>query len=307
MAPRLLAGDPRLPLLHDHGPEDDPRAPRYATRLRGRRGTPGDRADRSADDRVRHEGRDPRRTLRHVHRARGSCARRLGAPREIRRAASDAPSRGGCRVDGSGGIRRTRRRGRDPGAAGRGIGACCECRGWRHPRDHDRRLRRCRGDRRPDRPDDRTRRARRPSRRGRGAAGARSRRRERGRERRLARVLVGSDSRGDGRADRSPELPGRAHEAQPAPRCVPGTAHGRRRPRRNRRRIDPRPEHAPARRPRRSGVVPPHAGARPRRPALPHRGLDRWRDGTGTRHLPRPAPEDRSAAHASTTSPRRSV
>ena len=47
VAARLLAGDPRLPLLHDHRPEDDSGEPTGPSRLRRRRRTAGDAADRA--------------------------------------------------------------------------------------------------------------------------------------------------------------------------------------------------------------------------------------------------------------------
>ena len=47
--PRLLARDPRLPLLHDHRPEDDPEEPDGAARVRGRDRAARRRSDRAAD------------------------------------------------------------------------------------------------------------------------------------------------------------------------------------------------------------------------------------------------------------------
>ena len=57
---RLLARDPRLPLLHDHRPEDDPRGQGRPPGLRGRDRAARGAADRAADDRVRREGRRAR-------------------------------------------------------------------------------------------------------------------------------------------------------------------------------------------------------------------------------------------------------
>ena len=123
VAARLLAGDPRLPLLHDHGPEDDPGEPQRTPRLCRRSRSARDAADRAADDRVRDEGRHPRRALR-------SCARRegvvelVGAERLARavrrrlRAATTRRGRRGARRRTR--VRRPRRRGRDPGAPGLG-------------------------------------------------------------------------------------------------------------------------------------------------------------------------------------------
>ena len=85
---RLLARDPRLSLLHDHRPEDDPARAARAAALRS-----GDRArrrapDRAADDRVRHQGR----------RARGARARLRGPARRRGRSrrGSAAPGRPGA-------------------------------------------------------------------------------------------------------------------------------------------------------------------------------------------------------------------
>ena len=122
VAARDLAGDPRLPLLHDHRPEDDPRE------LAGRRayavgvGLLATRPDSAADDRVRDQGRDPRvaRARLRRQRARRARRRRCGCrPAHATRrrvpeplAARAAGARRRARV------RRARRRRRNPGAPG---------------------------------------------------------------------------------------------------------------------------------------------------------------------------------------------
>ena len=68
---RLLARDPRLPVLHDHRPEDDPGGTRRAPGLRGLDRAAGGAADRAADDGVRLQG----------GRALGAGARLRGAAR----------------------------------------------------------------------------------------------------------------------------------------------------------------------------------------------------------------------------------
>ena len=86
---RLLARDPRLPLLHDHRPEDDPRragrAPGVRRRDRAARGA----ADRAADDGVREQGRGARRPRARV---RGAAAAR--AARRRGRALAAGPRAG---------------------------------------------------------------------------------------------------------------------------------------------------------------------------------------------------------------------
>ena len=298
VAPRLLAGDPRLPLLHDHRPEDDPARAARAPRLRGRRRSARDPADRAADDRVRHEGRDPRRTLRRLRRAAVLLALvGVGAPRETRRAASDArESSAGAASDGSGRVRRPRRRGRHPGAAGRrigGVAATAEV--GAAPRDHDRRLATAsRAIDGADRADDRTRR-RSPTFAHEAEALRRaiSTRAPTARERRVARVAVGADRGRDGRADRGPDL--RRRRAWSSA-CAEARA-------RDRRRSSPtlegtvvaRPTAQGARQlvaPRRAGVVPPHARARPRGQRYRIVRSTGGVHGAGRAAVPRPAPAD---------------
>ena len=117
---RFLARDPRLPLLHDHGPEDDSRRPRGEARVR-RGDRPGRRAaDRAADDRVRDEGR----------RARGARARLRGEARgradplalACARAAPGSHAGCGCRPGRRGHVRGARRARRHPCADERGRG-----------------------------------------------------------------------------------------------------------------------------------------------------------------------------------------
>ncbi len=140
VAPRHVARDPRLPVLHDHRPEDDPLEPQGATRLRGRSRLARDTSDRSADDRVRDQGRDPRRALPRLRDPRRDRARRREPPHRGHRPPRSAPAnrgrerRGGWRAR----LRRARRggrrylRAREPGGAQIDVGAL--------PRDHRDRL-----------------------------------------------------------------------------------------------------------------------------------------------------------------------
>ena len=57
---RVVARDPRLPLLHDHRPADDPGEPGWPTGVRRRRRAAGDAPDRAVHDRVRDESRRTR-------------------------------------------------------------------------------------------------------------------------------------------------------------------------------------------------------------------------------------------------------
>ena len=127
VAARELAGDPRLPLLHDHGPPDDPARARRPAGLRGERRAARDAPHRTADDRVRDEGRGARRARARLPRppaARASPARRRLPWRQGARvgvahrpatqaARRDVRPRGGARG-------RAGRARRDPGAARRG-------------------------------------------------------------------------------------------------------------------------------------------------------------------------------------------
>ena len=69
---RHLARGPRLPLLHDHRPEDDPGDDARADRLRGLGRAPRDAPDRAGEDRVLGEGRAARRARSSPARA-GRC------------------------------------------------------------------------------------------------------------------------------------------------------------------------------------------------------------------------------------------
>ena len=115
--PRVLARGPRLPLLHDHRPEDGARQPRGAARLRGHDRASGDAPHRASDDRVREQGRAARGARAGL---RGSPAPRVASARERgkRLPASPPgnarPRRGGG--DRRGGVRRPRRPRGDPGA-----------------------------------------------------------------------------------------------------------------------------------------------------------------------------------------------
>ena len=84
--PRLLARDPRLPLLHDHRPEDDPRGPDGTPGLRGLDRIARGAAARPADDRVRLEGRRPLRPRDRLCRPARSCVLLARPPRRGRRA-----------------------------------------------------------------------------------------------------------------------------------------------------------------------------------------------------------------------------
>ena len=94
VAARDLAGDPDLPLLHDHRPEDDSRWADRPPRLRGRGRAARDPADRAADDRVRHEGRRADRARARVRGARRRQARRREATLGAVRAPTEATRRG---------------------------------------------------------------------------------------------------------------------------------------------------------------------------------------------------------------------
>ena len=86
MDARLVARDPRLPLLHDHGSEDDPRRARSAPRVRGRRRVARDAPDRAVHDRVRDEGRSARGAVPRLCRTTPPRSGRLGLVRTARAA-----------------------------------------------------------------------------------------------------------------------------------------------------------------------------------------------------------------------------
>ena len=79
VAARLLARDPRVPVLHDHRSEDTPRGPMARRAYGDRSRAPCGAAGRAADHRVRDQGRHPRRAGARVcdERAREAA----GAPR----------------------------------------------------------------------------------------------------------------------------------------------------------------------------------------------------------------------------------
>ena len=72
-----VAGDPRLPLLHDHRPAHDSARAEGARRVRHERRPAGGAADRADADRIRDEGRRPR--LAHGRLCRAAAARALPA------------------------------------------------------------------------------------------------------------------------------------------------------------------------------------------------------------------------------------
>ena len=81
---RVLAGGPGVPLLHDHGPEDDAGGQGSAPRLRGRRGAARGPPDGPTDDRVLDEGDAARVAddrLRRATRARRGARRRRSGRR----------------------------------------------------------------------------------------------------------------------------------------------------------------------------------------------------------------------------------
>ena len=141
VAARLLARDPRLPLLHDHRPEDDSREPRRAPRLRRRGRTARDVAHRAADDRVRDEGRDPRRARARLRGARrwSSSSGRHGSRRSRRSPATRRDRLGGRGSRRRARVRRARRRRRDPGTTRRRRERAPAADGGRAPRDRRRR------------------------------------------------------------------------------------------------------------------------------------------------------------------------
>ena len=121
---RVLARDPRLPLLHDHRPEDDPGRQGRAPGLRGLDRPARGAAARAADDRVRLQGGRPLLAGDRLRGAAAAGAARRGRPqaglgRPVRRARREPRRR--C-----GGARRRRRlrrppgRRREPGALERG-------------------------------------------------------------------------------------------------------------------------------------------------------------------------------------------
>ncbi len=218
--PRVLARGPRLPLLHDHRPEDDAREPRGAARLRGHDRAPGDASDRASDDRVREQGRAARGI---GPRLRGAPAARVAPPRarDIRIPPS-TPGRPRARrggVDRGGGVRRPRRPRGDPGALRRRDGR--RSRFGAAPAGDRRPLEHCGlGDRRRDGDADRRRRRRRPPDRGRCPPPARRGARGDRRGGRVARRAAAADPRLAGRHRRRPRV--RRRRDAPHPRARRG-------------------------------------------------------------------------------------
>ena len=112
--PRLLAGDPRLPLLHDHRPEDDPGGTGRAPGLRGLDRAAGGAADRAADDGVRLQGG---RALSAGARLRGAARARAGrrSPPQAGLVAWKRTRRRRGRARRGGGVRQPAGRRRDSG------------------------------------------------------------------------------------------------------------------------------------------------------------------------------------------------
>ena len=167
VAAGLLARDPRVPLLHDHRPEDDPGRAARAPRVRGGSRAAGDVADRTVHDRVRDEGGDPGGAVRRVRDTRSARATRLGAALGAPRPAARAEGDRDGRARGSARLCRPRRRGRNPGPARRGA---CTGRGRRRrgtPGGQGGRVGGRRADRRHHRPKHRARCRRRSPHRGR--------------------------------------------------------------------------------------------------------------------------------------------
>ena len=105
---RHLAGDPRLHVLHDHRPEDDPEVEAWAGDLRGL-GRPSRRPpDRTCEDRVLEQGR---RAGRARDRLRGAAPARARAGDPVRAATARSAGRRRARR-----LHRRDRGGGDPGA-----------------------------------------------------------------------------------------------------------------------------------------------------------------------------------------------
>ncbi len=126
----LLARGARVPVLHDHRPQNDSRHRPRAPCVRHRHRTAGRAADRAADDGVRDEGGGPRRA---DHRLRRAAAGVAGA---LAGALPRRPFRAG---------RRARSRSPEGRARGGGRHRCRGVRGPRPARGHSRPAE-CRGD-----------------------------------------------------------------------------------------------------------------------------------------------------------------
>ena len=136
--PRLLARDPRLPVLHDHGPADDPGEPAWAPGVRRGDRVAGGAPARAADDRVRRQGRralGPRARLRGATAAPAAPARPpLADAAGRRRSTRRQPYGGRGRARGRRRVRRPARRRRDPGPLERGSDGSARARRGRAPR-----------------------------------------------------------------------------------------------------------------------------------------------------------------------------
>ena len=229
VAARHLAGDPRLPVLHDHRPAHHSHQCMGPTGVRGLRRLPRVGADRPLDDRVRGEAGGARRP---DARLRGAAAaaggRRLRSPRSARGVGARAHAR---RTGRSRGHRGSGRRGdhRPGGPADtvrlrRGGPA----RHGARPAGHGQPDARARPDRRYDRPEDRGRPRRRSLDLGGGPPDAQPCESGRRRDRRVARRPVEPDRRGARGADRRPDVRRRARAAPARARQGPGAAARRR-------------------------------------------------------------------------------
>ena len=116
---RVVARDPRVPLLHDHRPADDPGEPGGPTGVRRRRRAARDAADRAVHDRVRDESRRARRALRRLRSAARPRRSRLDTCRSPTSDSRPSPGRR-CGLRRSTGLRRPRRRSRTPARPGCG-------------------------------------------------------------------------------------------------------------------------------------------------------------------------------------------
>ena len=236
---RLLTRDPRLPLLHDHRPEDDPRGKGRPTGVRRRdrvaRGAPR----RAADDRVRHEGG---RALFPLHRLRRTAAdhhlprprprtRPVGARAQCSRRTAGGGGCGGARRRA--GVHGTARRRRRPGPFERGRHDSIRRAGERARRGHDRPLGRPGADRPPHGAGDRAGCGRRsPDRVGRPSS-TRPRPGNGGSGRRPAGSAVAADPGCEGASDRRAALRRRTDERHPGARRWSVAADGRRHDRRD--------------------------------------------------------------------------
>ncbi len=192
--PRVLARDPRLPLLHDHRPEDDPGRKDGAPRLRRRDRAAGGAPARAPDERVRLEGRGALGAGARLRRP----ARARAGRRSARRTRARPGSRSG-RARGRSGLRRTARRGGEPCPLERRGDDPSGC-GRPPPRGDRRAGGRDRAGRPADGGADRAGRRRRPRQRGRRTAPPRPHTRHGRRGRSPACVALAADRRRRGRS-----------------------------------------------------------------------------------------------------------